>query len=163
MSPRHLLLMDVQVGLVLLHLVFPEISRSIWRASVYVWPFTWLLFAGLLPCLRGVRVRVAARCPRIVCVSVCDSQHPPAGQLEGDSPIRAGPVVQRLSAAVIDTELCLSLNNCQSALVHSDPSGSLPLSHSSSPLDSHWQPRRLPEPSVALLSSLASNWLAGPR
>lgn len=74
------------------------------------------------------------------CVSLCHSQHPPAGQLEGDSPIRAGPVVQRLSAVVSDTELSLSLNNCQSALVHSDPSGSLPLSHSNSPLDSHWQP-----------------------
>lgn len=91
------------------------------------------------------------------CVSLCHSQHPPVRQLEGDSPIRAGPVVQRLSAVVSDTELSLSLHNCQSALVHSDPSGSLPLSHSNSPLDSHWQPYQFPEPSMALLSSLASN------
>lgn len=75
-----------------------------------------------------------------MCVSVCYSQHLPVGQLEGDSPIRASPVVQSLSAVVSDTELSLSLNNCQSALVHSDPSGSLPLSLSNSPLDSHWQP-----------------------
>ena len=56
----------------------------------------------------------------------------PVGQLEGDSPIRADSVVQRLSAVVSDIELSLSLNDCQSALVHSDPSGSLPLSHSNS-------------------------------
>lgn len=75
-----------------------------------------------------------------LCVSVLSFSASPVGQLEGDSAIRAGPVVQRLSAVVSDTELSLSLNNCQSALVHSDPSGSLPLSHSNSPLDSHWQP-----------------------
>lgn len=96
-----------------------------------------------------------------VCVRLSFSASP-VGQLEGDSPIRAGPVVQRLSAVVSDTELSLSLNNCQSALVHSDPSGSLPLSHSNAPLDSHWQPLQLPEPSTALLSSLASNRLVGP-
>lgn len=50
-----------------------------------------------------------------MCVSLSFSASP-VGQLEGDSPIRAGPVVQRLSAVVSDTELSLSLNNCQSTL-----------------------------------------------
>lgn len=113
-----------------------------------------LLFVALCLKMRVCPSALSVRLSESVCLSFSAS---PVGQLEGDSPIRAGPLVQRLSAVVSDTELSLSLNNCQSALVHSDPSGSLPLSHLNSPLGAHWQPWQLPEPSVALLSRQASN------
>ncbi|KAI9546379.1 hypothetical protein NQZ68_027548 [Dissostichus eleginoides] len=81
----------------------------------------------------------------------------PVGQLESDSPIRASPAVQRLCAAVSDTKLSLSLNNCQSAPSTLTPLAASPRA-SPAPL---WtligSLRKLPEPSMALLSSLASN------
>ncbi len=156
---------SVQSYILRLVRIFPQkqISCNIKRACMCKHLSTLPFVCWFVPVSVWFRVCICVFvCASMFCVFECrcvrlSFSASPVGQLEGDSPIRAGPVVQRLSAVVSDTELSLSLNNCQSALVHSDPSGSLPLSHSNSPLDSHWQPYQFPEPSMALLSSLVSD------
>lgn len=110
-----------------------------------------------MPLFKDKRVSVAFLLVKTV--PLFSFQSFPGGQLDGDSPFRVYSILQRFCGVVRDTKLCLSLNDCQSALIHSDLSGCLPLSCLNSPPDTHWQPCQLSQALPSFQTRPLTDWL----